>query len=166
MIIRAILSGGIIAGTIDVGAACLIYWVGPPIVLRSIATGLVGEAAFSGGAATTLLGLLLQWAMSILIAALYIAATTRFAYMRKRWVVTGIIAGVIIFFVMNYVVVPLSADPSRPKLNLSSLMAVFTPLKFLANMAAMILFGGIIAFFARHIPPGSSTRASPVSPVT
>jgi len=166
MIIKAILYGGIIAGTIDVGAACLIYGVSPPIVLRSIASGLIGQAAFSGGAATALLGLLLQWAMSILIAALYVAATARLAHMRQRWILTGLIAGVIIFFVMNYVVVPLSADPSRPKLNLPSLMAVFTPLKFLANMAAMILFGVIIAFFARHIPWGSSTRGSPVRPVT
>jgi hypothetical protein len=166
MIIRAILCGGIIAGTLDVGAACLIYGLGPPIILRSIASGLIGQAAFSGGAATAWLGLLLQWAMSILIAALYVAATARLAHLRQRWVLAGLIAGVIIFFVMNYVVVPLSADPLRPKLNLPSLMAVFTPLKFLANMAAMILFGVIVAFFARHIPPRSLTRASPVSPVT
>jgi len=41
---------------------------------------------------------------------------------------------------MNYVVVPLSAWARWPH---------FTPHTFAANMAAMLLFGLIVAFFAR-----------------
>jgi hypothetical protein len=45
---------------------------------------------------------------------------------------------VVIFFVMNYAVLPLSAWKSAPH---------FTALKFAENMAAMLLFGLIVAFF-------------------
>jgi uncharacterized membrane protein YagU involved in acid resistance len=60
----------------------------------------------------------------------------------RRWVTSGLVYGVIVFFVMNYVVVPLSAWKLPPH---------FTPLKFAENMAAMLLFGLIIAFFSRRL---------------
>lgn len=141
---------GLVAGTIDIGSASLINTLSPVVILHAIASGLIGEAAFRGGAATALLGLLLQWGMSILIAAIYVAAISLRPRMRGRWVVSGVLAGIVIFLVMNYVVVPLSAAPFRPHLNLHGLLTAFSPYKFLANLLAMILFGLIIAFFVRH----------------
>lgn len=64
----AILLGGFIAGTIDIGAAALINWVSPILILHFIAGGLLGKAALGGGTPVALLGLLLQWAMSLIIA--------------------------------------------------------------------------------------------------
>jgi hypothetical protein len=57
---------------------------------------------------------------------------------------------VVIFVVMNYVVVPLSAAPFRPRLDFHELLTAFTPYKFVANLLAMILFGLIIAFLMRN----------------
>src|SRR5262245_33874335 len=105
----AIVLGGSIAGTIDVGAAALINLVNPVIVLRFIAGGFLGKAAMSGGATTALLGLALQWAMSLLIAAVYVMASGWLPVLRRRWITCGLAYGVVIFFVMNYVVMPLSA---------------------------------------------------------
>ena len=51
----------------------------------------------------------------------------------------------VIFPVMNFIVVPLSALKSHPH---------FTALKFAENMAAMLLFGVIVAFFARRTAAG------------
>jgi len=66
---RAALYGGLVAGTVDIGAACLINRVGPAPILRFIASGLLGRANVLGrGAEILLLGLILQWAMSIIIA--------------------------------------------------------------------------------------------------
>jgi hypothetical protein len=45
-----------------------------------------------------------------------------------------------VFVVMNYVVVPLSALHSTP---------AFTATSFALNMAAMLVFGTIVAWFAR-----------------
>jgi len=138
----AILLGGFIAGTIDVGAAALISGRGVVFILHVIAGGLIGkDAAFSGGARTAVLGLLLQWAMAILIAAIYVLGTRTRGAISQMWVPSGIVYGIVVFFVMNYVVVPLSAYHRLPK---------FTAAGFAMNMAAMLLFGLIISFFARR----------------
>ena len=57
------------------------------------------------------------------------------------WIVGGVAYGVVIFFVMNYIVVPLSAWATWPH---------FTVVKFVENMVAMLLFGLIVAFFAQR----------------
>ena len=56
-----VIVAGVIAGTIDIGAASLINALSPIVILRAVASGLLGKGAFEGGGpATPLLGLLLQ----------------------------------------------------------------------------------------------------------
>lgn len=144
--LRPIVSGGLIAGTLDIGAASLINWVSPFLILHYIASGLLGAKAFTVGSAATYLGLLLQWAMSILIAAIYFAATSRWRSLRTRWQLGGLAAGVIIFLVMNFVVMPLSAAP----ITYREMIEHFRPLKSAANLLAMLVFGLIVAYCACH----------------
>src|SRR6202789_2865786 len=75
--LRAILAGGFIAGTLDIGAAVALYHISPITILQAIASGLLGKASFAGGINTALLGLVLQWAMSLIIAAIYVLAADR-----------------------------------------------------------------------------------------
>lgn len=147
----AVILAGLIAGTVDIGAACLISWLGPAVILRAIASGLLGTRHLDGGIATALLGLVLQWAMAIVIAIIYLAATRSQPLLRRRWGISGVIAGVVIFLVMNYVVVPLSAAPFRPSLTIQGLLTVFTPYQFIANLLAMIVFGLIISYCLRDV---------------
>jgi uncharacterized membrane protein YagU involved in acid resistance len=140
--VSAIFLGGIIAATIDIGAASLISGRSPAFIMQAIAGGLLGKATFSGGAATVILGAALQEVMGVLIAAIYVVLSKTVAGLPRRWVTSGLVYGVIVFFVMNYVVVPLSAWKLPPH---------FTPLKFAENMAAMLLFGLIVAFFSRRL---------------
>jgi uncharacterized membrane protein YagU involved in acid resistance len=160
-VLNTILVAGLVSGTVDIGSAALINGLSPAVILHAIASGLIGRASFHGGAASALLGVLLQWAMAILIAVIYVAATASLPGMRRRWPLTGLIAGIVIFLVMNYLVVPLSAAPFRPQFKLQSLLTAFTPYKFAANLIAMILFGLIIAFCARDLArPGVVARRS------
>jgi hypothetical protein len=137
---RAILTAGFIAGTIDIGAACVINSVGPVVILKAIASGVLGPASFRGGAGVAALGLALQWLMSWIIAAIYILAATNRAIMRSRWIPSGLAYGAVVFVVMNYVVVPLSAVGHRPS---------FTATTFVGNLLAMFLFGLIVASVTR-----------------
>lgn len=66
----AILLGGFVAGTIYLGAAALINIASPILILHFIAGGVLGKPALAGGTSIVLLGLALQWAMSLIIAAL------------------------------------------------------------------------------------------------
>jgi hypothetical protein len=142
-LLRPILLGGFIAGTIDIGAATWINSTSVPVILKAVASGVLGSASFQEGAAAAGLGLALQWLMSLVIAATFVVATRNRPWMRRQWVVAGISYGVVIFFVMNYVVVPLSRVGHPPR---------FTPRQFAENMLAMLLFGLLIAFFARVRP--------------
>ncbi len=148
-ILTAILLGGLIGGTIDIGSASVISGFGPVTIMHAIASGLLGKDSFTGGVSTAIAGVLLQWGMAILIAAIYMLATARMPAMRERWIPTGIVAGVIIYFVMTYLVVPLSAAPFRPEFSIQGFVSSFKLAGFLENLLAMILFGLIIGFFAK-----------------
>lgn len=141
-VLSAIFLGGLIAGAIDIGAASLISGRSPAFIMQAIAGGLLGKASFGGGIATVILGAVLQELMGALIAAIYVVALKSLRGLLRRWISSGLVYGVIVFFVMNYVVVPLSAWKAAPH---------FTSVKFAANMAAMLLFGLIVAFFARRL---------------
>jgi hypothetical protein len=139
--LAAILLGGTIAATIDIGAACLINDRSVPFILHTIAGGILGSRTYAGGNATALLGLALQELMGVLIAAIYVGAARLLPLLARRWMTAGLLYGVVIFFVMNYLVVPLSAWQHH---------AHFSASKFMLNMAAMLLFGVIVAYFARR----------------
>ena len=155
--LTAILLAGLIGGTIDIGSASLISGLSPVVIMHAIASGLIGKPSFSGGAATAVLGVVLQWAMAILIAAIYMGVTHWMPAMRKRWQTTGFAAGVIIYFVMTYLVVPLSAAPFRPEFSIQGFVSSFKLAGFLENLLAMILFGLIIGFFARKVPASAKS---------
>jgi uncharacterized membrane protein YagU involved in acid resistance len=136
----AILTGGLVAATIDIAAACLISGRSVPFILHTIAGGLLAGKSYSGGLTTALLGFLLQELMGVIIAAIYVIAARALPVLTHSWRTFGLAYGVVIFFVMNYVVVPLSAWKHLPH---------FSTVKFLENMAAMLLFGLIVAYFAQ-----------------
>src|ERR1700689_4639720 len=140
-LVAPILLGGIIAGTLDIGAASLINSAKPTRILQAIASGLIGKSAFDGGSATVELGLVLQWAMSIIIASILVVAVRRRLVLKRHWIKAGLAYGVIIFVVMNYVVLPLSAIGHPPR---------FRVVHFTEDIVAMLLFGLIVAFFARE----------------
>ena len=140
-VLSSILWGGLAAGTVDIGAASLINGVDPLLILRAIASGLLGRAAFHGGLPASILGLALQWAMCLLIATIFVVAARRLAWMRRYWVAAGVAYGVVVFVVMEYVVVPLSA----------AMKPHFTAASLLENVLAMLLFGLIVSFFGRGL---------------
>ena len=138
-VFKAILAGGLIAATIDIGSAVLISGHSAGRILQTIAGGVLARASFEGGPRTVLLGLVLQQLMGLFIAAIYVGAALRMPVLVRRWASWGVAYGVAIFLVMNYVVVPLSAWHVVPH---------FSAASFCANLLAMLLFGLIVAFCA------------------
>ena len=142
-VLPAIVCGGLIAGTIDIGSASVINHLSPIFIMKVVAGGLLGKSALQGDAATAVIGMLLQWAMSILIAAIFVLVARRLPGLLRHWIACGISYGVVVYFVMNDIVVPLSAigNGSLPH---------FVLARFCGDMIAMILFGLIVAFFAQR----------------
>ena len=152
-VLTAIFVGGLVAGTVDIGAASLINLINPVIILHAIASGLLGKQSFEDGPWAAFLGLILQWGMGLLIAAIYVTAARRLEWMTRMWVKAGLAYGVVIYAVMNYIVVPMSA--ARPGWNFA------IKLKLPQNaedMIAMIVFGLTISFVTRHFLTQTSSR--------
>lgn len=108
-----VLAGGLVAGTLDIAYACL-FWavksgVPAPRVLQSVAAGLLGPASFQGGRATAALGLGLHFFIALSMSVAYYLAARRWPLLGRRPVVYGAAYGLVLYAVMNYVVVPLSA---------------------------------------------------------
>jgi len=112
--LRAILGGGLVAGVLDLTYA-LVEWSlrgsTPARVLQSIASGVLGRAAYAGGWATAALGIAFHFAIATGACAVYFAASRRIALLVERPVVCGALYGVAVYFVMQLIVLPLSAVP-------------------------------------------------------
>jgi uncharacterized membrane protein YagU involved in acid resistance len=144
--LTAILFGGLVAGTIDIGSACLINGLSPVVILHAIASGALGKASYAGGLNTVGLGLLLQWGMSLIIAAIFVFAAQAIPLLARLWLAAGLAYGIGIFIVMSFVVVPLSNAYPKPH--------GIPPLtNIVENLLAMLLFGVIVAWFARDATP-------------
>ena len=110
--VRAIVWGGLLAGVGDIAFAFVVSWlrgVGPVRVLQSVASGLLGRAATEGGAATAALGALLHFLIAFAWAAAYWLASRRLTALTRHPVVCGLLYGALVYFVMYFVVLPLSA---------------------------------------------------------
>lgn len=113
----AVLAAGVTAGVLDITSAFVqsgTRGVTPAAVLRYIASGLLGRAAFSGGTGAAALGLLMHFVIATGWAALFYAASRKFPVLVERPFITGPLYGILVCVLMYYVAVPLSAVPQSP----------------------------------------------------
>lgn len=109
-----ILLGGLVVGVLDITYAITFWWlrsgVAPGRIFQSVAAGLLGrEAARAGGLRTILLGAALHFFIAFVIVLVYASASRLMPMLIRRPILCGTIYGILVFAVMNYVVVPLSA---------------------------------------------------------
>jgi hypothetical protein len=112
--IRAIVSGGLVVGTLDLLDAFIFFGLRsgaqPMGILHSIAAGLVGrDAARAGGVSTAILGVFAHYLVAFCIVATYVLLSRIIPALRKQWVVCGLVFGVAAYFVMTWFVVPMSS---------------------------------------------------------
>src|SRR5687767_5566770 len=108
--LRAVLVGGGAAATLDILSAFALS--GEPVrVLQAIASGVMGRAAFGGGAGVALLGLALHYLILVVAAALYFVAHRHVPALALQPLRFGALYGLAIWLVMHGVVLPLSAVP-------------------------------------------------------
>jgi len=142
---RFVLAGGLVAGALDIVYACA-FWAlkaGVPArrILQSVAAGLLGRSSFEGGAATAALGLTLHLLIATSMSATYYLVARRWAFLRRRPVLCGAGYGLLLYGIMNYVVVPLSAAGPGSK----------DPLWIALSIAVHVLLIGIpIALLTRR----------------
>lgn len=139
----AVAAGGFAAGLLDILFAFVnsgLRSVPPETVLQAVASGIFGKAAYSGGAVMALTGALLHFGMTMVMAAIFVFAYRRIATLRSHVMIAGLTYGAAIFFVMKFVVLPLSNFPGKGA-------GPFNPYNFAAHI---LLVGLPIALAARQ----------------
>ena len=137
--------GGGVGGLLDIVYAITLWGFilgGSPVgILQSIASGILGKAAYEGGAATAALGLALHFFIAFCMALAYVLAAKRLPILTARPLLMGALYGFVLFAVMNFVVVPLSAIGWRPMKPMGA---------FRALLPHIVFVGPAIAYFARR----------------
>jgi hypothetical protein len=113
----AIITGGLLAGALDITAAFLVYgyFGAKPIpLLQGIAAGALGPRSFNGGLATAALGLFFQFLIATIWTTVYVIASRSISFLITNAPLAGVLYGVFVYFFMNRVVVPLSAARKYP----------------------------------------------------
>ncbi len=117
--VLAIGVGGVIAGTLDLLQACILFGWDIPL---SIAGGLLGRPAVHGGVGTYILGVLLHFFIACSAAAVYYAVSRKLTFLIEHPLVAGLIFGAAVEEVMSLVVLPLSALHARGPYELHDLI--------------------------------------------
>src|SRR4029079_17995499 len=113
-ILWALVAGGTVAATLDIAFAisfAAYNGMAPVRLLQTVASGALGKSAFAGGTGTAMLGLALHFALSYLWAGLFLIAASRAPRLLRHPLASGIAFGVLVFFSMRLIVLPLSAFP-------------------------------------------------------
>ena len=111
-------------------------------VFQSIAVGVLGKASYEGGLATALLGAGLHAVMAIAFVAICIALSFRFRLLTDKPVMSGLLYGVGLYVVMNFVVMPLSRVDASPSFKHLDTIAM--------SVVAHMVFGVVCTLFARR----------------
>lgn len=140
---KIILSAWLLAGTLDITAAIIqTLLAGGSItrLMQYIASGVFGTAAFDGGMPYAVMGLGFHYLIAFGWSFLFLLIYPKLTFAPRHRLLTGIAYGVVVWFMMNRVVLPLSNVPQRPFDPVRSLIAaavlmvaIGIPLSFLAS---------------------------------
>lgn len=106
--------GGVTVGILDFLDASIFFmlYAGATLqrVWQGVAAGLLGrDAAVAGGWNTAALGIILHFVIAFIIAAIYYAGTRFAPVLLRHPIICGLAYGVVCNFVMQWIVIPLSA---------------------------------------------------------
>lgn len=108
---RAIVWGGLIAGAMDITAACInaaFYGRSPLFVFQSVASGLLGANSYRGGFASAMLGGVIHFFIAFVWCSVFFFASRSLRFLRTHPIVFGLIYGVVVYLFMYGLVLRLT----------------------------------------------------------
>ena len=141
--IKTIIIAGLIVGTLDILAAFADYYIatgkGPEGVLRFIASGVFGKAAFTGTTIMIWLGLLFHFIIAFGLTIFFFIIYPKIKFLQLNIILTAIIFGIASWLITNLIIVPLSNTPSIP-FKFSNALKAFCILVFTIGAPLSIIF--------------------------
>ncbi len=141
---RAILYGTLAVGVLDGLYACVLSGSrgGTPVrVFQSVASGLVGrDAARAGGYPVALLGLALPFFIASMVFTAYFLVSRKLGLLTRLPLLCGPLFGLLVYFFMYDVVIPLSAiGPRTAPRTLDALLHGFAAHVFCVGLPAALV---------------------------
>ncbi|MDI9240016.1 hypothetical protein QLQ15_13970 [Lysobacter sp. LF1] len=141
-----VLLGGVLVALGDFVFATTLWfsWDGAGLqrVFQTIAVGVLGQASYDGGTQAAVLGAVLHVFMATLFVVIYTLVARRNPALLRRPVVLGVLYGVVLYVVMNFVVMPLSRVGRSPSFEHADWITY--------SVLAHMLFGVVCVLFARR----------------
>jgi uncharacterized membrane protein YagU involved in acid resistance len=142
--IKSILLAGLVAGTLDMLGAILVYVVimqktTAEKLVRGIASGAFKKDAFSGGTEMIIYGVAFHFLIAFAFTILYFMIFPYISFLRKQKILSGLLYGLFIWAVMNLIVLRIVFTTPAP----ITLKGFLTGAPIL-----MIMIGLPLSFFA------------------
>jgi hypothetical protein len=131
------LGAGLLVGTLDISAATISYVSAtgdsPANLLRYVASGAFGAAAFDGSLSMAIWGLVFHYCIAHAFTVLFFFAYPSLRSFSPNKIVTGLGYGIFVWLVMNLLVLPMTKVTMPP----------FTPWRVIKGMLILMLMIGL-----------------------
>ena len=121
--IKQIMKAGLLAGTLDIAAACIqayaVRRIMPGDVLKYVASGVFGSAAFEGGYGMMFMGLLFHFFIAIACAAVFFVSYPKIELLKNSIVLNSLLIALTAWAITTQVIVPISNVPKGGSFDLT-----------------------------------------------
>jgi hypothetical protein len=160
---RAIFAAIAVSGTLDILSAFVfgsIKGVGPGQILRYVASGPFGDSMREGALGAAVIGLGVHYTLMAIMVLLFFLIASRAEIVRRQWLLSGPLYGIVIYLAMYWVVVPMRFG-SMPKTDMwsvgnalfSHIVCVGLPMAYIASRT-----------IGRAMPGASRISLEPATP--
>lgn len=139
-----IIPAGLLVGTLDITAACIHYFYktgkGPAGVLRFVASGIFGDAAFSGGNDMLVWGLFFHFVIALSFSFFFFLIYPSLKRFIGNTVGIGIVYGIFTWLITTQVIVRLSNTP-KGEFNIVNALVAASILIFCIGIPLALIAG-------------------------
>jgi hypothetical protein len=133
---------GFIAGTLDITAATVHFLIRNPTLTFSdllvrITSGALGKEAFNGNPAMPVYGLLIHYFIAYSFTFLFFILFGKISVLRKQPVVSGLLYGIVVWAIMQYIILPLFNVPTAPVRSVNTVIGIVI-LMFMIGLTSAI----------------------------
>lgn len=146
---------GLVAGTLDISENLIFNafrHVTPKMVFQYIASGLIDGRSFTMGGASVALGVAIHYAIAMTWTIIFFLLSRKLIFLMRHAAISGIAYGGVVYIIMNFAVLPLTAVPHAPK-------AMTLASRFSGVLALLFCIGLTIALLVRKFAPPAQIAA-------
>lgn len=140
---------GLVAGTLDITENIIFNQfrgVTVKMIFQYIASGLIGMKSFSLGGESVALGVAIHYAIAMTWTVIFYLLSRKLLFLTRQAAIGGIVYGGIVYVIMNFVVLPLTAVPHAPR-------AMTVASRISGVLALLFCIGLTIALLTRQYAP-------------